>query len=77
MSRRIIESALIFSGLEEYISGIILFEETLGHKTSDGTLFTEILKKKNIIIGIKVDKVNYSTPSFPTLRKGEDYPDMK
>eukprot|EP00211_Chloroparvula_japonica_P005484 CAMPEP_0119124938 /NCGR_PEP_ID=MMETSP1310-20130426/4388_1 /TAXON_ID=464262 /ORGANISM="Genus nov. species nov., Strain RCC2339" /LENGTH=353 /DNA_ID=CAMNT_0007114951 /DNA_START=44 /DNA_END=1105 /DNA_ORIENTATION=- len=42
-------------GLEKYISGIILFEETLYQKTADGTPFVDILKKKGIAIGIKVD----------------------
>lgn len=42
--------------LSENISGVILFHETLYQKTDDGTPFVEILKKKNIIPGIKVDK---------------------
>ncbi len=43
-------------GIEEFISGVILFEETLQHKSSDGTLFPELLAKKGIVPGIKVDK---------------------
>ena len=43
-------------GLENHISGVILFEETLSQKASDGTPFPELLKSKNIIPGIKVDK---------------------
>jgi len=43
-------------GLEEYISGIILYEETLDQSHEDGTPFVDILKKKGIIVGIKVDK---------------------
>lgn len=42
--------------LEKYISGIILFEETLKQKTADGVLFIDVLKKKGIIPGIKVDQ---------------------
>lgn len=42
--------------LSENISGVILFHETLYQKADDGTPFVEILKKKNIIPGIKVDK---------------------
>lgn len=38
------------------ISGVILFHETAYQKADDGTLFTEVLKKKGIIPGIKVDK---------------------
>lgn len=44
------------SGLEQYVSGVILFEETLYQKTDDGTPFVDVLKKKGIIPGIKVDK---------------------
>jgi len=43
-------------GLEQYISGVILFEETLYQSSSDGTPFVDILKAKGIIPGIKVDK---------------------
>lgn len=42
--------------LSENISGVILFHETLYQKADDGTPFVELLKKKNIIPGIKVDK---------------------
>lgn len=41
--------------IEKYISGMILFDETLRQKTADGVPFAEILKKKGIIPGIKVD----------------------
>jgi len=50
---------LLFTGSEEltnYISGVIMFEETFYQKTDDGTSFVELLKKKNIIPGIKLDK---------------------
>lgn len=43
------------SGLEQYISGVILFEETLYQKADDGTPFVDILKAKGIIPGIKVN----------------------
>lgn len=42
--------------LAENISGVILFHETLYQKADDGTPFVDILKKKGIIPGIKVDK---------------------
>lgn len=41
--------------LEEYISGVILFDETLRQSASDGTPFAEALSKRGIIPGIKVD----------------------
>ena len=43
------------AGLEEYISGVILFDETLKQSASDGTAFAEVLSKRGIIPGIKVD----------------------
>ncbi|MBI2383655.1 MAG: fructose-bisphosphate aldolase class I [Gammaproteobacteria bacterium] len=49
---------MLFSakGGEEYISGVILYEETLFQKGADGTPFPQLLAKKGIIPGIKVDK---------------------
>merc|ERR1712176_1251410 len=43
-------------GLGEYISGAILFEETLYQSTKDGKPFVDCLKEQNIVPGIKVDK---------------------
>jgi len=43
-------------GLGDFISGVILFEETLHQKASDGTPFPEVLKNQGIVPGIKVDK---------------------
>ncbi len=38
-------------GIEDYISGVILFEETLMQKTKDGTRLTKILESKGIYPG--------------------------
>jgi len=43
-------------GIEKFVSGIILFEETLYQNADDGTPFVDIMKTKGIIPGIKVDK---------------------
>src|ERR671930_564535 len=43
-------------GVEEYISGAILFDETIRQSAEDGTPFPELLAAKGIIPGIKVDK---------------------
>src|SRR4051794_6431096 len=43
-------------GAEEYISGVILFEETLRQSSADGTPFAQLLESKGVIPGIKVDK---------------------
>ncbi|KAJ7569853.1 hypothetical protein O6H91_01G097800 [Diphasiastrum complanatum] len=42
-------------GLGNYISGTIMFEETLFQSTRDGVQFVDILKKQGIVPGIKVD----------------------
>ncbi len=42
--------------LAKYINGVILFEETLGQRASDGTPLPELLSKQGIVPGIKVDK---------------------
>ncbi|KAK6123848.1 hypothetical protein DH2020_042415 [Rehmannia glutinosa] len=39
-----------------FLSGVILFEETLYQKTSDGKPFVDVLQENNVIPGIKVDK---------------------
>ena len=42
-------------GLEQHVSGVILFDETLRQSSADGTPFAELLADKGIIPGIKVD----------------------
>src|SRR3989338_3398142 len=43
-------------GIEKYICGVILFEETLSQKTDSGILFPEHLAKIGVVPGIKVDE---------------------
>src|SRR5437762_8053213 len=42
-------------GAGEFISGVILFDETIRQKTSDGRTFVQVLEQQGIIPGIKVD----------------------
>jgi fructose-bisphosphate aldolase class I len=42
-------------GVEKFISGVILFDETTRQKADDGTVFTDYLAKKGVLPGIKVD----------------------
>src|SRR5262245_30114767 len=42
-------------GVEELISGVILYDETMRQSASDGTPFAKLLASKGIIPGIKVD----------------------
>jgi fructose-bisphosphate aldolase class I len=43
-------------GAEEYISGVILFDETIRQSAASGKPFPKLLESKGIIPGIKVDK---------------------
>jgi fructose-bisphosphate aldolase class I len=42
-------------GAEEFVSGVILFDETIRQNAADGTPLPKILESKGIIPGIKVD----------------------
>ena len=43
-------------GISDFISGVILFDETIRQKADDGTPFPELLARQGILPGIKVDK---------------------
>jgi len=56
-SRRTYRSLLLSTPvLSEFISGVILFEETLGQKTDTGIPLQRLLADQGIVPGIKVDK---------------------
>ncbi|HYH36082.1 MAG TPA: class I fructose-bisphosphate aldolase [Candidatus Saccharimonadales bacterium] len=46
---------LTTKGVEQYLSGVILFDETIRQQDDSGTPFPEVLKAEGIIPGIKVD----------------------
>jgi fructose-bisphosphate aldolase, class I len=50
-------------GINEYIAGIILFEETLNQTASNGVAFPDLLKQLGILPGIKVDKGLVTIPN--------------
>ena len=54
-------------GMEDYISGVILFDETLKQSTtcSDKTPFVKLLNDKDVIPGIKVDTGAKNLAAFP------------
>lgn len=54
-------------GLGQYVSGAILFEETLYQSTADGRKFVDVLNKENIVPGIKVDKVSSQISSLKLI----------
>lgn len=52
-------------GIEKYLSGVILFEETWGQKGADGKLYRESLAARGIAPGIKVDLGTEPFPESP------------
>lgn len=61
-------------GINEFINGVILFEETLGQRTSSGQMFAEYLAEQGIVPGIKVDKgvVNLPGTNGEKITQGLD-----
>ena len=43
------------AGCEDYIGGVILYDETIRQASDDGTPFAELLPSKGVVPGIKVD----------------------
>src|SRR6184192_1136941 len=52
-------------GAGDFISGVILFDETIRQKTRDGRTFVKALEEQGIIPGIKVDKGAKAMANFP------------
>ncbi len=59
------ETLFTTPGVEEFISGVILFDETIRQTSADGTPFPELLAGKGIHPGIKVDKGAKALTGFP------------
>ncbi|MGH9157570.1 MAG: class I fructose-bisphosphate aldolase [Acidimicrobiales bacterium] len=49
------ETLLTTPGLDEFVSGVILYDETLRQSTAAGTPFPRLLEELGILPGIKVD----------------------
>ncbi|GAA5525626.1 hypothetical protein Maes01_02198 [Microbulbifer aestuariivivens] len=52
-------------GLGQYISGVILFEETLAQRDNSGTPLPELAARAGMVPGIKVDKGKGPLPGAP------------
>jgi fructose-bisphosphate aldolase class I len=72
--RRYREMLFTAEGASSYISGVILYDETIRQKTSDGTPFPQYLAKNGIVPGIKVDTGAKPLAGFPneTITEGLD-----
>lgn len=60
--------------INDYLSGVILFEETLNQTALDGTPFAKLLQDRHIVPGIKVDKglVAWSAQNPEQVTQGLD-----
>ena len=65
--------------IENYLSGIILFEETTEQKTSEGVNFVEYIKNRGMLAGVKLDGGLYPLSGFEgeTITHGLDSLDEK
>ena len=75
-SRRAYRDLLITpNGLSQYISGVILYDETLRQKSADGTPFPELMKKMGVMVNPhKAFVVTEEMPDYkPMEAKGEPY----
>ncbi len=63
--RRFRELFLSAPGAEQYMSGVILVDETLRQSSSDGVPFAKVLADRGIVPGIKVDGGSKPLPGFP------------
>ncbi len=57
--------------IEKYISGVIMYDETLRQSTEDGTPFPKYLDDRGIIPGIKVDAGAKDMAGFPNEKVTE------
>lgn len=54
--RRYREMLLTTPDIENYLSGVILFEETVEQSTSGGVNFVDYLKSRGLLVGVKLDE---------------------
>src|SRR3989442_2040120 len=52
-------------GMEQFISGVIMFDETILQSTAGGVAFTKVLEGAGVIPGIKVDTGATPLAGFP------------
>ncbi len=60
--------------MKSYISGVILYDETIGQSARDGTSLVDLIRRSNSIPGIKVDAGAVPLPGHPgeTITEGLD-----
>ena len=56
-------------GANEFISGVILYDETIRQKGADGTPLVDVLRNQGMIPGIKVDAGTIALAGAPTFAR--------
>lgn len=59
------ELLLAAPGMENYVTGVILYDETIRQSTAAGVSFPDLLRKKSVLVGIKVDEGLIADPNSP------------
>jgi fructose-bisphosphate aldolase class I len=74
LRRQYREALFTAPGVDSYVSGVILYDETLRQATADGTPFPELLSSRGILPGIKVDTGAKAMAGAPgeTITEGLD-----
>jgi len=72
MRRKFRDLFLATPGIEQYLSGVILYEETLEQNADNGVPFAKLLANEDVLPGIKVDQGLDEFPDSPeeTITKG-------
>src|SRR3972149_123373 len=70
LNRKYRQMLFTTQGIEEFLSGIIMFDETVRQKTDEGVGFIEYLTKKGILPGIKVDEGREPLNDMEEVTKG-------
>jgi fructose-bisphosphate aldolase class I len=65
MRRAYREMLFTAPGLGRYVSGVILYDETIRQKTKSGKRFVDVLKDAGVLAGIKLDTGTTSLPFAP------------
>lgn len=71
-SRRFFRNLLFTTaGMEEFVGGVILYDETLRQTSDDGTPYAQFLSDKGVVPGIKVDTGAHALAGHPTEKVTE------
>jgi fructose-bisphosphate aldolase, class I len=78
-STRLAYREMLFTtpGLGAFVSGVILYDETIRQKADDGTSLVEVIKRQGMIPGIKVDKGAKPLAGFPGEKVTEGLDDLR